>query len=247
MRNNATLFLFKMLFKYGISILYFLIKLFNCEFSDKSEMQLRYDACYKLVQIKAELEHSHLKELSQDLSSEEINNILQYTLFECYQNIIYYDAEEVDSKDAKDIDIYQDNYNELLNFEKWEELLKNKDENRIQYALMDIQKAYRDIQSGAIKVNRYQKKKPQNQKKTNDDEYFQRDENEQYIPRDMDGDFEIFGMNFSKLSPNIKNFIGFSLLILVFVCIFIGLNWIQKIRGENNKNKKKKNKKEKKN
>ena len=237
-----------MFYKYGISFLFFLIKLFNCEISDKSEMQLRYDACYKLVQIKAGLENSHFKELSQDLNSEEINNILQYTLFECYQNIIYYDAEEVDSRDAKDIDVYQDNYNELLNFQKWEDLLKSRDENRLQYALMDLQKAFREIQSGEIKVNRYQKKKPQKQKNENRDEYYQRDDDEHYIPRDMDmeGEFEIFGMNLSKLPPKIKNIIGFSLLILVFICIFIGLKWIQKIRGENNKKKNKKNKKEKK-
>ena len=233
--------------KYGIYILLFLIKFFKCEDSDKSEKQLKYDACYKLVQIKAEIESSHFKELSQDLKPEEINNVLQYTLFECYLNIIYYDAEDIDSKDPKDIDIYQDNYNELLDFQKWEELLKNKDENSIQYALMDLQKAYRDIQSGEIKVNRYQKKKTQKPKRADTDEYYQRDNDEQYnIPRDMDREFEIFGVNFSNLSPKIKNIIGFILIIFVFSCIIIGLKWIQKIRGEKDKNKKKKNKKEKK-
>ena len=238
-------FLFKMFFKYGFYILLFLTKLFKSQISDKSEMQLRYDACYKLIQIKADVESSHFKELAQDLSPEEINNVLQYTLFECYQNIVYYDAEEIDSKNVKDIDIYQDNYNELLNFQKWEDLLKNKDENNIQYALMNLQKAYRDIQSGEIKVNRYQKNKNQNPKTMNTN--YQRNEDEQFnIPRDMDKEFELFGINFSNLSPKIKNFIGFSLIIFVFVCIIMGLNWIKKIREGNDKNKKKKNKKEKK-
>ena len=93
-----------------IFIILFSLNIIKCDSSEKSEKQLRYDACYKLIQIKMEHEKSLFKELSQEFNQEEINNILQYTLFECYQNINYYDAEEIDSKNNKDIDIYQDNY-----------------------------------------------------------------------------------------------------------------------------------------
>jgi len=230
-----------------IFIILFSLNIIKCDSSEKSEKQLRYDACYKLIQIKMEHEKSLFKELSQEFNQEEINNILQYTLFECYQNINYYDAEEIDSKNNKDIDIYQDNYAELLNFEKWEDLLRKKDENSIQYALMDLQKAYRDIQSGEIKINRYQKKPSQRQRKPNTDDYNQKDNDEQFnFPNDMERDFELFGINFSNISPTIKNIIGITLIIFVFVCVIIGLKWIQNIRGSNDKNKKKKNKKDKK-
>ena len=233
----------------SLILLYFLINILKCDVSDKSNKQLKYDACYKLVQTKVGKEQTYLKELSQDLKQEEINNILQYTLFECYQNINYFDAEDVDSKSPNEIDIYQDNFMELLNFEKWEELLRKKDENSIQYALMDLQQAYRDIQSGEIKINRYQKKQNQKLRSSNNmDDYYQKDEsdNSQFnFPSDMDSDFKIFGFNFSSLPNKIKNIIGFSLIILVFVCVIIGLKWIQNIRGSND-SKKKKNKKDKK-
>ena len=239
-----------MTYEYGFFktlFIFFLINILKCDLYEKSEKQLRYDACYKLVQLKAEQEKSHFKELSADLSQEEINNVLQYTLFECYQNINYYDAEELDSKNANEIDIYQENYAELLNLEKWEDLLKKKDEYNIQLALRDLQKAYIDIQSGEIKINRYQKKPSQKYKKPSTNNYEQRDEDEQInFPSDMDRDFELFGINFSNLPTRLKNVIGFTLIIFIFVCIIGGLKWIQKIRGDNDKSKKKKNKKDKK-
>lgn len=235
------------LFKASFFLL-FLEILIKCDVSDKSEKQLRYDACYKLIQIKADQEKSHLKELSSVLSQEEINNMLQYTLFECYQNINYYDAEDIDSKNMQEIDVYQENYNELLNFYKWEELLKEKDENNLQSSLVELQNAYRDIQSGEIKINRYQKKPTQKQRKTNNyDDNYQRDDNEQFnFPNNMERDFELFGFNFSNLSPVVKNIVGLTLIVFIFVCVIMGLKWIQKIRGSTDKNKKKKNKKEKK-
>ena len=73
---------------------------------EKSVKQLKYDACYKLVQSRAEQDKRHFKELSSILKPEEINNILQYSLFECYQNIDFYDAEFLDEKNIKEINIY---------------------------------------------------------------------------------------------------------------------------------------------
>ena len=233
-------------------IIFCLINFYKCDSSEKSDLQIKYDACYKLIQKKATQEQDHFRELLEELSQEEINNIFQYALFECYQNIDYYVSEELDEKNINDIDIYQDNYQELANFEKWELLLRKKDENSIQKALIEIQQAYRDIQSGAIKVNRYQKK-PQNQRQkrpnSNDDyyNYNRDDDNERFnFPSDMDNDFKLFGVNFSTMPSLFKNIIGFSLIILVFACIIGGLKWIQSIRGDRDKTKKKKNKKEKK-
>ena len=90
-----------MLYKHGflkkIICLLFLIKFLLCDdSSEKSDMQLRYDACYKLIQLKADKEKVHFKDLSTEFNQEDINKILQYTLFECYQNINYYDAEDID-------------------------------------------------------------------------------------------------------------------------------------------------------
>ena len=56
---------------------------------------------------------------------------------------------------------------------------------------------------------------------------------------------KVLQINFSKLSPKFKNIVGFGLIFLVFICVIMGLRWIQNIRGQND-NKKKKNKKEKK-
>ena len=225
-----------------------LLALIICESSiEKSEKQLKYDACYKLVQSHADQDREHFKELSSELKPEEVNNILQYSLFDCYQNIDYYDAEFIDEKNIKEINIYQDKYIDLLNFEKWEDLIRKKDEESIQYNVMNLQRAYKDIQSGEIKINRYSKKpNPKNRKINNDNMYEKTDDDDRFfMPNDFDGDFELFGFNFSKLSPKFKNIVGFGLILLVFICIIIGLRWIQNIRGQNT-NKKKKNKKEKK-
>ena len=141
------------IFKSLFIILSYLIQIRICESSlDKSEKQLKYDACYKLVQSRAEQDKEHFRELSSELKPEEVNNILQYSLFECYQNIDYYDAEFIDEKNVKDINIYQDKYIDLLNFEKWEDLIRKKDEENIKYNVMNLQRAYRDIQSGEIKI-----------------------------------------------------------------------------------------------
>ena len=225
-----------------------LLALIICESSiEKSEKQLKYDACYKLVQSNEDQDREHFKELSSELKPEEVNNILQYSLFDCYQNIDYYDAEFIDEKNIKEINIYQDKYIDLLNFEKWEDLIRKKDEESIQYNVMNLQRAYKDIQSGEIKINRYAKKpNPKNRKINNDNMYEKTDDDDRFfMPNDFDGDFELFGFNFSKLSPKFKNIVGFGLILLVFICIIIGLRWIQNIRGQNT-NKKKKNKKEKK-
>ena len=79
---------------------------------------------------------------------------------------------------------------------------------------------------------------------TNNDNMYEKEEDDDrfYFPNDIDGDFELFGVNFSKLSPKFKNIVGFSLIFLVFICIIMGLGWIQNIRGQN-MNKKKKRKK----
>jgi len=238
------------IFKTLFILISFYFKEYFCESSlDKSEKQLKYDACYKLVQSRADQDKEHFKELSQELRPEEINNIMQYSLFECYQNIDYYDAEFIDEKNIKDINIYQDKYIDLLNFEKWEDLIRKNDEENIRANFMNLQRAYKDIQSGEIKINRYSKKTNQKYKKTYNEESYNKNENEDdrfYFPNDMNGDFEIFGINFSKLSPKFKNIVGFGLIFLVFICVIMGLRWIQNIRGQNNNNKKKKNKKEKK-
>ena len=236
------------IFKSLFIIISYLIQESICESSlDKSEKQLKYDACYKLVQSHAEQDKEHFRELSSELKPEEVNNILQYSLFECYQNIDYYDAEFIDEKNVKDINIYQDKYIDLLNFEKWEDLIRKKDEESIQYNVMNLQRAYKDIQSGEIKINRYAKKQNQRSRKINNNENLyekEEDDDRFYVPNDIDGDFELFGVNFSKLSPKFKNIVGFSLIFLVFICIIMGLRWIQNIRGQNtNKKKKKKEKK----
>ena len=237
------------LFLNSIFIIFILLlTLIICESSiEKSEKQLKYDACYKLVQSRADQDREHFKELSSELKPEEVNNILQYSLFDCYQNIDYYDAEFIDEKNIKEINIYQDKYIDLLNFEKWEDLIRKKDEESIQYNVMNLQRAYKDIQSGEIKINRYAKKpNPKNRKINNDNMYEKTDDDDRFfMPNDFDGDFELFGFNFSKLSPKFKNIVGFGLILLVFICIIMGLRWIQNIRGQNT-NKKKKNKKEKK-
>ena len=237
------------LFLNSIFIIFILLlTLIICESSiEKSEKQLKYDACYKLVQSHADQDREHFKELSSELKPEEVNNILQYSLFDCYQNIDYYDAEFIDEKNIKEINIYQDKYIDLLNFEKWEDLIRKKDEESIQYNVMNLQRAYKDIQSGEIKINRYAKKpNPKNRKVNNDNMYEKTDDDDRFfMPNDFDGDFELFGFNFSKLSPKFKNIVGFGLILLVFICIIIGLRWIQNIRAQNT-NKKKKSKKEKK-
>ena len=241
----------------NLLILFFLIKTSKSEELEKNDMQLRYDACYKLIQIKLEKEKNSFKRLSQVLFKEEINNILQYTLFECYQTINYYEAEEIDSKNPEEINIYQRKYIDLLNYYKWEKLIKSRDEITIRYALEDLQEAYNDIKSGFIKINPYQKNKTAKPKSTNEDEYKEEDfnyydyysgedKNEFDLSIDMDADLQLFGINFSNLSSNFKNILGFGLMIIIIVCIVFGLKLINNIRNNKEKQNKEKGKKDKK-
>ena len=98
-----------------------------------------------------------------------------------------------------------------------------------------------------IPLDKYIDSPKEYKKVNNEDSYGKENEDDRfYFPNDMTGDFEVFGVNFSKLSPTFKNIVGFGLIILVFICIIMGLRWIQNIRGQTSNNKKKKNKKEKK-
>ena len=50
-----------------------------------------------------------------------------------------------------------------------EDLIRKKDEESIQYNVMNLQRAYKDIQSGEIKINRYNKKQNQKSRKINNE------------------------------------------------------------------------------
>ena len=228
-----------MAFSLKYSTLVILIILFNFTISEKSDKQLKFDACYKLMLIKIKTDHAYFENLRKE-DTRLFDNAFQYALLYCYQNINYYDAEDIDSKDLKDIDINSESVKEYLSFEKYEKIFRNHNEAEFRQMSLELSEAIQDFQSGAIDLKKVQ----QHGASGENVNYNQQNDGYTGVPEDdMMKDFVLFGINFSKLPNNAKNIIGISLIIIIFLSVIGGLKWIQNIRQGSIKGKKKKKQK----
>lgn len=229
-----------MLLSFKYTSLLIIIILLNFTLTEKSDKQLKFDACYKLMNMKIQSDTQHYQELSKSMDKRLVDNIFQYALLNCYQHINYYDAEDYDTKSPYEIDINSEQISEYLSLEKWEKLFKNNNEAEFQQTAMELSEAIQDFQSGSIDFSKLQKQNMGNEN-TN---YNQQNDDYKGVPRDdMMQDFVLFGVNFSQFSSNTKNIIGISLIIFIFMAVIGGLKWIKNIREGNIKTKKKKKQK----
>ena len=211
----------------------------------KSDKQIKMDACIKIVQKKMTKEMEYFKEISLIISrnggnkeEEAFNHLFTLVLLSCYEQIGYFEAEEIDNSVIK-IDIDSEQIQKLVDLKKWESLFKENNQERIQIEMAQLNEAYQDLQRGDINLDLLKKNRGNN----NFQEGHERDERMDNIymrNREDNLDFTIFGFNFTTLSSKYRYIIGGCLILFVFLSIIYGLKWINDIRNEGKKLKKKK-------
>ena len=227
-------------------ILFLLITINQIKTQDqKSDKQIKMDACIKLVQAKLSKEMEYFKEISLIISrnggnkeEEAFNHLFTLVLLSCYEQIGYFEAEEIDNNVLK-VDINTEQNKKLVDLNKWESLFKDNNQEKIQIEMAQLNEAYQDLQRGDINLDLLKKNRGNN----NFQEGHERDERMDNIymrNREDNLDLTVFGFNFSKLSSKYRYIIGGCLILFVFLSIIYGLKWINDIRNEGKKLKKKK-------
>ena len=227
-------------------ILFLLITINQIKTQDqKSDKQIKMDACIKLVQAKLTKEMEYFKEISLIISrngenkeEEAFNHLFTLVLLSCYEQIGYFEAEEIDNNVLK-VDINTEQNKKLVDLNKWESLFKDNNQEKIQIEMAQLNEAYQDLQRGDINLDLLKKNRGNN----NFQEGHERDERMDNIymrNREDNLDFTIFGFNFTTLSSKYRYIIGGCLILFVFLSIIYGLKWINDIRNEGKKLKKKK-------
>ena len=211
----------------------------------KSDKQIKMDACIKIVQKKMTKEMEYFKEISLIISrnggnkeEEAFNHLFTLVLLSCYEQIGYFEAEEIDNNVLK-VDINTEQNKKLVDLNKWESLFKDNNQEKIQIEMAQLNEAYQDLQRGDINLDLLKKNRGNN----NFQEGHERDERMDNIymrNREDNLDFTVFGFNFTTLSSKYRYIIGGCLILFVFLSIIYGLKWINDIRNEGKKLKKKK-------
>ena len=215
---------------------------------EKSEKQIKMDACIKIVQLKLSKEMEYFREITKLMKNKEMkdeesfNHLFTLVLLSCYSQITYFDAEEIDLS-SKKIDLENEQISKLINLEKWENLFRENNQENIQIEIAQLNEAYLDIQNKEVnldllrknRMNNIEDNKSNNEKDERMDSIYMRN-------REDNLDFNIFGFNFTKLSDKYRYFIGCLLIAFVFLSVIYGLKWINDIRNEGKSLKKKKKK-----
>ena len=215
---------------------------------EKSEKQIKMDACIKIVQLKLSKEMEYFREISKLMKNKEMkeeesfNHLFTLVLLSCYSQITYFDAEEIDLS-SKKIDLENEQISKLINLEKWENLFRENNQENIQIEMAQLNEAYLDIQNKEVNLDLLRKNRKNNIEDNNSNN--EKDERMDSIymrNREDNLDFNIFGFNFTKLSDKYRYFIGCLLIAFVFLSVIYGLKWINDIRNEGKSLKKKKKK-----
>ena len=215
---------------------------------EKSEKQIKMDACIKIVQLKLSKEMEYFREITKLMKNKEMkdeesfNHLFTLVLLSCYSQITYFDAEEIDLS-SKKIDLENEQISKLINLEKWESLFRENNQENIQIEMAQLNEAYLDIQNKEVNLDLLRKNRMNNiDDNNNNNEKDERMDSIYMRNREDNLDFNIFGFNFTKLSDKYRYFIGCLLIAFVFLSVIYGLKWINDIRNEGKSLKKKKNK-----
>ena len=215
---------------------------------EKSEKQIKMDACIKIVQLKLSKEMEYFREITKLMKNKEMkdeesfNHLFTLVLLSCYSQITYFDAEEIDLS-SKKIDLENEQISKLINLEKWESLFRENNQENIQIEMAQLNEAYLDIQNKEVNLDLLRKNRMNNiDDNNNNNEKDERMDSIYMRNREDNLDFNIFGFNFTKLSDKYRYFIGCLLIAFVFLSVIYGLKWINDIRNEGKSSKKKKKK-----
>lgn len=215
---------------------------------EKSEKQIKMDACIKIVQLKLSKEMEYFREITKLMKNTEMkdeesfNHLFTLVLLSCYSQITYFDAEEIDLS-SKKIDLENEQISKLVNLEKWESLFRDNNQENIQIEMAQLNEAYLDIQNKEVNLDLLRKNRMNNIDNSNiNNEKDERMDSIYMRNREDNLDFNIFGFNFTKLSDKYRYFIGCLLIAFVFLSVIYGLKWINDIRNEGKSLKKKKKK-----
>lgn len=215
---------------------------------EKSEKQIKMDACIKIVQLKLSKEMEYFREITKLMKNKEMkdeesfNHLFTLVLLSCYSQITYFDAEEIDLS-SKKIDLENEQISKLINLEKWESLFRENNQENIQIEMAQLNEAYLDIQNKEVNLDLLRKNRMNNiDDNNNNNEKDERMDSIYMRNREDNLDFNIFGFNFTKLSDKYRYFIGCLLIAFVFLSVIYGLKWINDIRNEGKSLKKKKKK-----
>ena len=215
---------------------------------EKSEKQIKMDACIKIVQLKLSKEMEYFREITKLMKNKEMkdeesfNHLFTLVLLSCYSQITYFDAEEIDLS-SKKIDLENEQISKLINLEKWESLFRENNQENIQIEMAQLNEAYLDIQNKEVNLDLLRKNRMNNiDDNNNNNEKDERMDSIYMRNREDNLDFNIFGFNFTKLSDKYRYFIGCLLIAFLFLSVIYGLKWINDIRNEGKSLKKKKKK-----
>ena len=124
---------------------------------EKSEKQIKMDACIKIVQLKLSKEMEYFREITKLMKNKEMkdeesfNHLFTLVLLSCYSQITYFDAEEIDLS-SKKIDLENEQISKLINLEKWESLFRENNQENIQIEMAQLNEAYLDIQNKEVNL-----------------------------------------------------------------------------------------------
>ncbi len=153
-------------------------------------------------------------------------------LLNCYNDVTYFQAEDIYKMKADSIPVKDEEYRTLLGVEKWMELFTSGDKERISQEYANLQDAINDLKSEEHLLRNLNQNNRVEQPIDND-EFYQFD-------RRKELDLNIFGFNFTELNTFYKYIIGICLIALVFLSVLYGLKRINDLRNQNKKKEKKK-------
>lgn len=199
--------------------------------SSDNERIARMNACTHLAKHRVYQDMNYISSIASfinpDGSQEEnFNQLLSMGILSCYKNISQEEADDLgakvllDNQVKFDLDIMNDKYKSMLNFERWEEVYRSNDENLLKSELMSHSGALNDLR----KMKEIENHQKDNSKLIDDDDFSTEGENYyNYNGRDLQQDLSLFGYKIQDLPWEIKAVFGICFLIGVVTAIFIGL------------------------
>ena len=120
---------------------------------------------------------------------------------------------------------------ELLNFETWDHIFRNNDEEAYKYEMEALQDAYADLSSEEMREGSNNKRR-ENEPGPQDI----------YLDKNKQSEFNLFGYHIHKIDVFWKNVIGLTLILAVFGVLAYGMKMLKDLNTKFKKDKKQKKK-----
>lgn len=162
--------------------------------------------------------------------NESISQVLSLMLMSCFKNIDYSKAELISEQKEQNLlnPMTLDN-KALLELDKWEDIYLSNNEKLIQeevYKYSDVMRDMKAAQSALLGENNKNNQSNQESNQEKKANYNEDDEESEFYNTgklNNKPDLVLFGYEINKLAPNTKLILGVSLLVLIFVALFIAV------------------------